>query len=347
MFPCRPIPPQLQINLLIPPIFSVENRPSNTDPFTIRDGRFVGHDGFVVPKDFEEFPPPTISLNIDRKLSSCSPFATISRPQNEATASSQTHDSISDFPLLRSCAAVRAIHLPRSLQRPQVAPHRSFPRRPRGRRSGVPGDPNTFYFGAVDGGIWKTTNAGVTWTPDLRPSTRRFDRRSRHRSLRSESHLRGHRRIRHSLRPGLRRRTVPLHRRRRDLENMSACATPARSAASSSTRRMPTYRVCRRAFGHAYGPNNERGVYKSTDGGEHWTRVLDQGPDIGIADLAIATENPDLLFATTWTRIVRRGSPTLPSTAPAAASSLTGWRSNLDSHQPGTDCPTATGDAPP
>jgi len=31
--------------------------------------------------------------------------------------------------------------------------------------AGVPGDPTTFYFGSVDGGVWKTTNAGLTWTP--------------------------------------------------------------------------------------------------------------------------------------------------------------------------------------
>jgi len=31
--------------------------------------------------------------------------------------------------------------------------------------AGIAGDPNTFYFGAVDGGIWKTTNAGLTWMP--------------------------------------------------------------------------------------------------------------------------------------------------------------------------------------
>ena len=37
------------------PNFSVENRPYKADPFTIRDGRYVGHDGFVVPKDFDEF----------------------------------------------------------------------------------------------------------------------------------------------------------------------------------------------------------------------------------------------------------------------------------------------------
>jgi hypothetical protein len=37
------------------PNFSVGNRPYKSDPFTIRDGRYVGHDGFVVPKDFDEF----------------------------------------------------------------------------------------------------------------------------------------------------------------------------------------------------------------------------------------------------------------------------------------------------
>jgi hypothetical protein len=37
------------------PIFSVENKPYKADSFTIRDGRYVGHDGFIVPKDFDEF----------------------------------------------------------------------------------------------------------------------------------------------------------------------------------------------------------------------------------------------------------------------------------------------------
>ena len=37
------------------PNFSVENKPRQSDPFTIRDGRYIGHDGFVVPKDFDEF----------------------------------------------------------------------------------------------------------------------------------------------------------------------------------------------------------------------------------------------------------------------------------------------------
>jgi photosystem II stability/assembly factor-like uncharacterized protein len=44
------------------------------------------------------------------------------------------------------------------------------------------------------------------------------------------------------------------------------------------------------ALGHAYGPNDERGVYKSTDGGEYWQRVLDKGPKMGIADMAMARD---------------------------------------------------------
>src|ERR1019366_1654683 len=54
------------------------------------------------------------------------------------------------------------------------------------------------------------------------------------------------------------------------------------------------------ALGHAYGPNPGRGVYKSIDGGKNWTHVLDRGPEVGVSDLAIASGNPNTLFAGTW-----------------------------------------------
>jgi photosystem II stability/assembly factor-like uncharacterized protein len=54
------------------------------------------------------------------------------------------------------------------------------------------------------------------------------------------------------------------------------------------------------ALGHAYGPNEQRGVYKSVDGGMHWQKVLNAGTDAGISDLAICAGNPQLLFAGTW-----------------------------------------------
>src|ERR1035438_10063365 len=53
-------------------------------------------------------------------------------------------------------------------------------------------------------------------------------------------------------------------------------------------------------LGHAYAANPERGVYKTIDGGGHWTQILEEGPDVGAADLAIASENPNILFATMW-----------------------------------------------
>jgi photosystem II stability/assembly factor-like uncharacterized protein len=54
------------------------------------------------------------------------------------------------------------------------------------------------------------------------------------------------------------------------------------------------------ALGHAYGPNPERGIYKSTDGGTTWRRTLDKGPHVGVADLAIAMAKPSVLFASLW-----------------------------------------------
>src|SRR5581483_9863388 len=163
---------------------------------------------------------------------------------------------------------------------------------------GVPGDQATFYFGAVGGGVWKTTNAGVTWKPI-------FD----HQAVASigaiavapsdpqiiyvgtgESDIRSNLSsgdgVYRSTDGGESWKNVGL----RDTRQISRIVIDPRNANI----------VYVGALGHAYGPNPDRGVYKSTDGGEHWTKVLDQGTEIGIADLAIATGRPNLLFAATW-----------------------------------------------
>ena len=164
--------------------------------------------------------------------------------------------------------------------------------------TGVPGDSTTFYFGSVDGGVWKTIDAGVVWTPifDDQPiasigalavapsdpsiiyvGTGESDIRSNLSSgngvYKSED---GGRTWRHL---GL-----------DDTRQISRIVIDPHDPQV----------VYVGALGHAYGPNAERGVYKSSDGGEHWTKVLDQGPEIGVADLAICTAHPNLLFATTW-----------------------------------------------
>ncbi len=164
--------------------------------------------------------------------------------------------------------------------------------------AGVPGDPNTFYFGAVDGGVWKTSNAGVTWTPI-------FD----HQTVASIGAIAvapsdpkviyvgtGESDIRSDLASG-----DGVYRSTDGGENWQNIGLrETRQISRIVIDPQNANVVYVGALGHAYGPNNDRGVYKSSDGGEHWTKVLDQGPEAGIADLAIAADRPNILFAATW-----------------------------------------------
>lgn len=54
------------------------------------------------------------------------------------------------------------------------------------------------------------------------------------------------------------------------------------------------------AYGHAFGPNEERGVYKTTDGGKSWNKVLYKSENAGVIDLVMNPSNPDELFASIW-----------------------------------------------
>ncbi len=54
------------------------------------------------------------------------------------------------------------------------------------------------------------------------------------------------------------------------------------------------------AFGHAFGPNPERGVFKTTDGGKTWNKVLFKSDKAGVIDLVLNPSNPDELFASVW-----------------------------------------------
>ncbi len=56
------------------------------------------------------------------------------------------------------------------------------------------------------------------------------------------------------------------------------------------------------AVGHLWGPNNERGLYKTTDGGRTWTRVLFVDNETGIADIAIDLSNPEIVYAASYQR---------------------------------------------
>ncbi len=164
--------------------------------------------------------------------------------------------------------------------------------------AGVQGNPSTFFFGSVDGGVWKTTDAGMVWTPifDGQPvgsigalavapsepnviyaGTGEADIRS---DLASGNG------VYKSTDGGTTWQNVGLP----DTRQISRIVIDPQNSAL----------VYVAALGHAYAPNEERGVFKSIDGGAHWTKVLDQGADTGVADLAIAIQQPRILFATTW-----------------------------------------------
>lgn len=164
--------------------------------------------------------------------------------------------------------------------------------------SGVPGDSTTFYFGSVNGGVWKTTDAGVVWTPitdgygiasigalAVAPSDPNVIYAGTGESdIRSD--LSSGTGIYKSTDAGRTWTHVGLGETRQ----ISKIVIDPRNANV----------VYVGALGHAYAPNPERGVFKSTDGGVHWQKVFDQGVEIGVADLALCAGNPELLFATTW-----------------------------------------------
>ena len=57
------------------------------------------------------------------------------------------------------------------------------------------------------------------------------------------------------------------------------------------------------ATGHEWTPNEERGLFKTTDGGKTWSKVLYIDQNTGVADLVMDPRNPDVLYATTWERM--------------------------------------------
>jgi len=164
--------------------------------------------------------------------------------------------------------------------------------------AGVPGDSTTFYFGAVNGGIWKTIDAGIVWTPI-------FDGQS----VGSIGALAVAPSDPKVIYAGSGESDI-----REDLSSGNGVYKSADGGATwthiglEDTRQISQIVIDPQnanivyvgALGHVYAPNEQRGVYKSVDGGAHWAKVLDTGPKVGVSDLAICAGNPQLLFAGTW-----------------------------------------------
>jgi photosystem II stability/assembly factor-like uncharacterized protein len=163
---------------------------------------------------------------------------------------------------------------------------------------GVAGDSTTFYFGGVNGGVWKTTDAGTVWTPifDSQPvgsigaiAVAPSDPRTIYVGT-GESDIRSNLASGIGVYKSTDGGSTWTHIGLEDTRQISRIVVDPRDSNV----------VYVGALGHAYGPNEERGVYKSVDGGAHWNKVLDAGSEIGISDLAICGGNPQVLFAGTW-----------------------------------------------
>lgn len=164
--------------------------------------------------------------------------------------------------------------------------------------AGINGDPSTYYFGGVGGGVWKTTDGANSWTPI-------FDKEGTS-SIGSlalapsdpniiyvgtgEAAIRGN--ISHgdgiykSLDAGKTWKNVGL----RDTRAIGKLIVHPRN---------PDI-VYVAALGHPYGPNTERGVFRTLDGGKTWDKVLYKDENTGAIDIAFDPNNPNILFAGLW-----------------------------------------------
>jgi photosystem II stability/assembly factor-like uncharacterized protein len=194
-----------------------------------------------------------------------------------------------------------ATSLPQGLEWRNIGPLR-------GSRSiaaaGSPSRPNEYYFGATGGGLWKTSDGGTTWDPvtdgqltsssvgavavcEANPDvvyagTGEVQFR--------ENIIQG---------DGVYRSTdggqTWTHLGLQDTQTISRIRIDPNDC----------NRVYAAAMGHPFSPNTDRGVFRSTDGGETWERVLYQNSQTGAADLAMDPGNPGVLYAGMWHAFMR------------------------------------------
>ncbi|HEV7743423.1 MAG TPA: hypothetical protein VGO56_00375 [Pyrinomonadaceae bacterium] len=163
---------------------------------------------------------------------------------------------------------------------------------------GVPGNANIVYVATASGGLWKTANAGVTWKPIFeRQGTVSIGDIALAPSNPDVVWVgTGESNVRNSVSfgDGVYKSTDGgknwQHMGLRDSEHISAIAIHPQN---------PDI-VYVGALGHAFGPNEERGVFMTTDGGKTWTKTLYIDREHGVSDLEIDSTNPNILYAGMW-----------------------------------------------
>jgi hypothetical protein len=164
--------------------------------------------------------------------------------------------------------------------------------------AGAPDNPHRFYFGAVNGGVWRTDDAGRTWTPI-------FDQVN-------EGSIGAI-----AIAPSA-PKTIYVGTGEADMRSDIAQGIGMFRSADGGASWQPigltdTQQIAQilvdprnpsvvlvAALGHPYGPNEQRGVFRSTDGGKSWAKTLYKDSDTGAIDLAFEPGNPNIVFAALW-----------------------------------------------
>lgn len=164
--------------------------------------------------------------------------------------------------------------------------------------TGVPGRPNEFYMGAVNGGVWKSIDAGRVWSPIFdavpmasigaiavapsAPNTIYVGS--------GESTLRDSTGFGDGMYKSTDAGKSWTHIGLADTQHIGKIAVDPRN---------PNVLFVA-AIGHLYASNSERGVFRSRDGGRSWTKVLAKGDDVGAVEVVIDPSNSQVVYAGLW-----------------------------------------------
>ncbi len=164
--------------------------------------------------------------------------------------------------------------------------------------SGAVGEPDTYYFGGVGGGVWKTTDGGITWTP--MSDKEKFSSVGAIAVAESDPNVvyvgTGEACIRNNILQG------------NGMYKSTDAGKTWHFIGLEDTRHIGRLAVHPKnpdivfvaALGHAYGRNTERGVFRSTDGGKTWQKVLYKDDQTGAIDVVFDPSNPSILYAALW-----------------------------------------------
>ena len=166
--------------------------------------------------------------------------------------------------------------------------------------TGVPGQRDVYYFGAAAGGLWKTVDAGVTWKPlwdklsEASPAVGAVAVAPSNPSIlyvgTGEVNIRGDVVTGNGLYKSIDAGTTWRFSGLRDSQAIGRIIVDPKDP--------NTLFVA--ALGHPFGDSAERGVYKSTDGGATWRKVLFVDAHTGASDVAFDPSNPRVLYAAMW-----------------------------------------------